>query len=157
VLARACDLGVAMQLTNIARDVGEDARNGRVYLPTTWLEEAGQSRESLLRDATFDERLGQVVARLLQRAGELYARADAGIAELPRDCQRAILAARHIYAAIGGVVKDNGFDSVSQRAVVSSARKLWLVGSTWWARPASSAGLLALPPLAETKFLIRQA
>ena len=43
-LARACDLGVAMQLTNIARDVGEDARMGRIYLPLDWLNEAGMSK-----------------------------------------------------------------------------------------------------------------
>ena len=47
-LARACDLGVAMQLTNIARDVGEDARNGRIYLPTRWLREAGVDADALL-------------------------------------------------------------------------------------------------------------
>jgi phytoene synthase len=49
-LARACDLGVAMQLTNIARDVGEDARAGRLYLPTDWLEEEGIDIDAFLAD-----------------------------------------------------------------------------------------------------------
>jgi 15-cis-phytoene synthase len=50
-LARACELGVAMQLTNIARDVGEDARNGRLYLPRRWLAEAGIDADAWLRQA----------------------------------------------------------------------------------------------------------
>ncbi len=56
VLARACDLGVAMQLTNIARDVGEDARQGRLYLPLAWLREAGIDPERLARSARFSTR-----------------------------------------------------------------------------------------------------
>ena len=66
-LARACDLGVAMQLTNIARDVGEDARLGRVYLPRQWLREAGIDADAWLADPNLDERLPSVVARLLGR------------------------------------------------------------------------------------------
>ncbi len=154
VLARACDLGVAMQLTNIARDVGEDARNGRVYLPSTWLAEAGIERAAWLAQPSFDPALAAVVRRLLERARELYERADAGIAELPSDCQRSILAARHIYAAIGAVVRDNGYDSMSQRAVVPRSRKIWLVARTWWQRPVSEPATLAAPALAETEFLI---
>ena len=154
VLARACDLGVAMQLTNIARDVGEDARNGRVYLPTTWLAEAGLDRDDWLARPSHDARLASVVERVLSRAKGLYERADAGIAELPRDCQRSILAARHIYAAIGDVVRAHGYDSVSQRAVVSRAHKVWLVARTWWATPRHVGATLTLPSLAETEFLI---
>lgn len=157
VLARACDLGVAMQLTNIARDVGEDARNGRVYLPTTWLAEAGIDRDAWLQSPAFDARVAQTVQRLLARAAELYERSDAGLAELPRDCHRAILAARNIYAAIGTVVQRSGYDSVSQRAVVSSWKKLWLVGASWWGSPRAASETLALPPLAETEFLVRHA
>ena len=49
VLARACDLGVAMQLTNIARDIGEDAREGRLYIPLNWMKEVGVNPNSFLR------------------------------------------------------------------------------------------------------------
>ena len=155
VLARACDLGVAMQLTNIARDVGEDARNGRVYLPSTWLAEEGIDREAFLANPVFDARLARVVARVLARADDLYARADAGLAELPRDCQRAILAARRIYAAIGGVVVRNGLDSISRRAVVSKAKKLWLVALAWLGpTPRRHEAVLALPALAEVELLL---
>ncbi|MDI1428172.1 phytoene/squalene synthase family protein [Polyangium sorediatum] len=126
-LARACDLGVAMQLTNIARDVGEDARNGRVYLPLAWLEEAGIDVEPWVARPVFTAALGGVVERLLRHASGLYARADLGIPMLPRDCRASIRAASLIYADIGRVVFGAGFDSVTSRAYVPLGRKLWLL------------------------------
>ncbi len=152
-LARACDLGVAMQLSNIARDVGEDARAGRLYLPRDWMMEAGLDPDTFLADPVFSPELAQVVQRLLAVADELYARADAGIAALPLSCRPGIGAARRIYAEIGHEVARAGFDSLSRRAVVSSGRKFALLG-------ASVAGVLLpaaacdAPPLAETKFLV---
>ncbi len=74
ILARACDLGVAMQLTNIARDVGEDARAGRLYLPLQWLRSAGIDPEAWLARPVFSAALGAVVQRLLDAADGLYAR-----------------------------------------------------------------------------------
>lgn len=127
VLARACDLGVAMQLTNIARDVGEDARRGRVYLPGDWLAEAGVDRDEFLASPSATEPVRAVVARLLAEADVLYARADGGIAHLPADCRTSIRAARLVYAAIGDRIRRSGYDSVSRRAVVPIHRKLWLV------------------------------
>lgn len=126
-LARATDLGAAMQLTNIARDVGEDARAGRLYLPADWLREAGLTPSDFLADPRFSPAVGIVVARLLAEAQRLYARAEAGIGMLPRDCRPAIRAAHRIYAEIGAEVTRNGFDSCSRRAVVSSSRKIALV------------------------------
>lgn len=126
VLARACDLGAAMQLTNIARDVGEDARGGRVYLPLAWLREAGEDPDAWLAAPRFTPAVGAVTARLLAEADRLYARADAGVPMLPRDCRPAIRAARLIYSDIGRRVREAGHDSVGDRATVSSARKLAL-------------------------------
>ncbi|MDI1450674.1 phytoene/squalene synthase family protein [Polyangium sp. 6x1] len=126
-LARACDLGVAMQLTNIARDVGEDARNGRVYLPLAWLEEAEIDVAKWLVRPVFTRALGDVVERLLRHASMLYARADLGIAMLPRDCSASIRAASLIYADIGRVIERAGFDSVTSRAYVPLRRKVWLM------------------------------
>lgn len=157
VLARACDLGMAMQLTNIARDVGEDARNGRVYLPTTWLTEEGIDRAAFLTNPVFDDRLARVVARVLARADELYARADAGLAELPRDCQRAILAARLVYSAIGRVVRRSGFDSISRRAIVSKLGKIWLVAKAWLGPlPRREPTILGLRVSPEAEFLLHE-
>lgn len=122
-LARACDLGVAMQLSNIARDVGEDARNGRLYLPRVWLDGAGLDAEALLAAPQPSAALAAVIARLLARARHLYARADAGIAVLPRGCRYGIRAARLLYAEIGCEVARRRHDSVTTRAVVAGWRK----------------------------------
>lgn len=122
-VARACDLGVAMQLTNIARDVGEDARNGRLYLPRQWLREAGLDPDVWLARPVFDARLATVIDRLLAAAAALYARSDAGLANLPPACRPGMYAARLLYAEIGHEVARRGFDSVTQRAVVSWRRK----------------------------------
>ncbi len=154
-LARACDLGVAMQLTNIARDVGEDARAGRLYLPRQWLREAGIDVEAWLAAPHFNPAIAQVVDRLLQVADTLYERSEHGIAELPRDCRPAIRAARLVYAEIGEQLRREGLDSITRRTVVSKQRKLALM-----ARAASAAVLSAghagadLPVLPEVQFLV---
>jgi phytoene synthase len=126
-LARACELGAAMQLTNIARDVGEDARNGRLYLPRAWMREAGLDPDAWLAQPVFNDALGSVIARLLAAADDLYERAEHGIAELPRNCRPAIRAARLVYAEIGRAVERDGLDSVGRRAMVTHQRKLALV------------------------------
>jgi phytoene synthase len=131
VLARAADLGVAMQLTNIARDVGEDARRGRVYLPQTWLTAHGISRQALLHAAHHRGSLGlpvrAVVHKLLREADGLYGRGRSGIDALPRGCRLAIDAAARIYQAIGeGVLALRPY-GLHKRAVVPLWRKLWLV------------------------------
>jgi len=128
-LARACELGIAMQFTNIARDVGEDARAGRLYLPQSWLREAGLDPDGWLSKPAFDPRLASVVARLLAAAEALYVEADAGIAELPRDCRPGIRAARLLYAEIGAEVARRDCDSVSVRARVSAWRKAALLAA----------------------------
>ncbi|MGH1551381.1 phytoene/squalene synthase family protein [Streptomyces sp. L7] len=109
-IGRACDLGIAMQLTNIARDVGEDARAGRLYLPRQWLREAGLDVETWRAAPFFDDRIGRVTARLLAVADVFYARASAGIADLPWNCRPGIHAARLIYAEIGREVARAEFD-----------------------------------------------
>ena len=154
-LARACDLGVAMQLTNIARDVGEDARHGRLSLPSAWLEDARVGAHAFLREPVFDARIGAVIERLLRYAGCLYTRSDVGVAMLPPDCRAAIRAARLIYSDIGGEIARARFDSVSRRAVVSTRRKLWLVLRSLFERGSERAleGRSA-PPLPETRFLV---
>lgn len=126
-LARACELGNAMQLTNIARDIGEDARHGRLYLPRGWLRDAGIDADDWLAQPVFSEALGDVIGRLLLEADRLYRLGSTGIAALPRDCRGGILAASMIYADIGSVVAEHRMDSVNRRAVVSSARKLTLL------------------------------
>ncbi|MCC0808408.1 phytoene/squalene synthase family protein [Methylobacterium sp. W2] len=152
VLARACDLGIAMQFTNIARDVGEDARAGRLYLPRAWLREAGIDPDGFLRAPTFTPALGGVVARLLAAADLLYARSESGIAGLPPACRPAIRAARLIYAEIGRAVERAGYDSVSRRARVDGRRKLALLARALVSTDNTAA--LREKPLPEILFLI---
>lgn len=152
-LARACDLGVAMQLTNIARDVGEDARNGRVYIPLEWLGEAGVDVDIFLADPRFDKRIAGCVRKLLDAADVLYDRSMGGIAHLPADCRPAIHGARMIYREIGRKLAAQGLNSIDDRAYVPSSRKLALLAA------ANAAALRtrvspALPPLRETAFLV---
>ena len=154
-LARACELGVAMQLTNIARDVGEDAAAGRLYLPLAWMREVGIDPDAWLRDPKFNSGIASVVARLLNAADDLYQRAGQGIAALPRDCRPAIQAARLIYAEIGRQVERMGMDSVSKRAVVSSRRKsLLMVAACGAAIQSPVRSREVLTPLAEVQFLL---
>jgi phytoene synthase len=126
-LARACDLGIAMQLSNIARDVGEDARAGRLYLPLSWMVEAGLDPDAFLARPQFSPELATVIARLLREADLLYQSAAAGIPALPVACRPAIHAAGLLYGEIGHEVARNGFDSVSRRAVVPPNRKARLL------------------------------
>ena len=153
VVARACDLGIAMQLSNIARDVGEDARAGRLYLPVQWLREAGLEADAFLAHPAFSPALGSVVQRLLAHADLLYARADLGISQLPWACRPGIGAARLLYAEIGERVRRSGFDSVSHRAVVPGRRKLALLGRSV-ARATRRMEMLAAPTVEEARYLV---
>jgi 15-cis-phytoene synthase len=153
ILARACDLGVAMQMTNIARDVGEDADQGRLYLPQQWLRAAGVDPDDWLRKPAFSAPLGAIVRRLLEEADSLYARSHSGIAQLPIGCRPGIHAARLIYAEIGREIERRGGDSVAQRAVVSRRRKLALLARAVAAVAMEGQGSEA-PALPEARYLI---
>ncbi|MEE8628700.1 MULTISPECIES: phytoene/squalene synthase family protein [Methylobacterium] len=150
-LARACDLGIAMQLTNVARDVGEDARAGRLYLPESWLRDAGIDPDAFLARPEQSPALAAVVARLLAAADLLYARADSGIAQLPAACRPAVRAAGLIYAEIGRDLARGGLDPVSRRARVPGSRKAQLL-----ARAALTGSLRRAdrPVLPEAAFLV---
>lgn len=153
VLARACDLGVAMQLTNIARDVGEDARRGRIYLPLEWMRAEGLDPDRWLSSPTPAPGIRAVVERLLRQAEELYAAADVGIPALPARSRVAIRAARLIYADIGRSIARADFDSVTRRAFVSRPRKFWLLLRALAPRLRSPTPDGA-PPLEPARFLV---
>lgn len=158
LLARACDLGVAMQLTNIARDVGEDARMGRRYLPRAWFAEAGIDADLWMTAPVFNPAIAGMVKRLLDEADRLYRRSESGIVGLPREARPGIFAARYLYDEIGHAVAARGFDSVGARARVKTLRKVALL---------AQAALAALfvrrraernrPALAQTRFLVEAA
>jgi phytoene synthase len=154
VLARACDLGVAMQLSNIARDVGEDARAGRLYLPLGWLRDAGIDPDVWLAAPAPCDGISAVVQRLLRVADGLYDRSAAGISRLPLSCRPGMVAARMLYAEIGREVERRGNDFVMSRAVVSDRQKLLVLARALAGAGRSGKDDLLAPPLPEADFLI---
>lgn len=152
ILARACDLGIAMQFTNIARDVGEDARAGRLYLPLDWMREAGLDPEAFLADPALSPALQTIVARLLGVAEGLYGRSEAGIVGLPLDCRPAIRGARLIYAEIGRELERSGLDPITKRARVDGRRKAALLARALLPGPPATKRMV--PALVETTFLL---
>ena len=160
-LARACDLGVAMQLTNIARDVGEDARASRIYLPTDWLDDAGISVEDFFANPQASPDIRRIVRHLLAEAHRLYIRSEAGIGALPLQARNGIFAARYIYDGISAAVRRNAYDSVSMRARTTKTTKIARIGLA----AVRTVGTVILPkspviyarPLDEVKFLVNAA
>ena len=133
-LHNAAHLGIAMQLTNICRDVEEDWHLGRLYLPRQLLEAAGAPRLGTPGSASFPtdeatlQAMRNVTQSLLREADRYYASADLGIHALPFRAGLAVRAARKLYHAIGLAVAAQEFDPRRGRAVVPTAHKLSLVG-----------------------------
>ena len=125
-LERAADLGIAFQLSNIARDVREDLQNGRCYLPIDWLEEFGLPPERLF-DPANGNALQAMVDRLVTSV-ELYeASARKGVGRLPFRSRVAVLTALRIYGAIGRRVASLGSRAWDSRVTVGKVRKLAFV------------------------------
>jgi len=122
-LQRATDLGIAFQLTNIARDVREDAEVDRIYLPGDWLAEAGITRANILAPENA-ESLAGVVERLLTEADRYYSSANEGLRALNFRSAWAVAAARGVYRAIGETVRQRGARAWDERVVVDGGRKL---------------------------------
>ena len=126
-LRAAVALGMAMQLSNIARDVAEDLRNGRVYLPLDWAP-AGSVALALRTGQPAETRsVVQAVEKTLDLAEVLYAAAYDGIWSLPWRVRWSILAAAMCYREIGIEVGRDVQRSWTRRTVVSGRRKLWLI------------------------------
>jgi phytoene synthase len=128
-LVNAEHLGIAMQITNICRDVVEDFRNDRVYLPADWLRESGAPELSPPAGELLAARaaLAAVISRALAVADRYYASGDAGLPALSFRVALAVRAARLVYAEIGEVLRRRGGDALAGRAVVPLRRKLVLV------------------------------
>ena len=127
VLRRAQDLGLAFQLTNISRDVIEDAEGGRVYLPADWLVEAGlEPTAEAVADPGNRQTVHRVTQRLLAVAEPYYDSARDGLRGLPFRSSMAIAAARGVYREIGRKVRRGGPGVWKRRVSVGPAMKLWL-------------------------------
>ncbi|AHY46014.1 Phytoene/squalene synthetase [Rubrobacter radiotolerans] len=121
-------LGTAMQLTNFLRDIGEDWRRGRVYVPLEDLERFGYTESDLAR-AVIDERFERLVRFESERARELYGVADAGMKYIPEGRRYPVVVARELYAEILTLIEKRRFDVFSGRARTTLARKLALAGA----------------------------
>ena len=122
-LERAADLGIAFQLSNIARDVREDLENGRGYLPGEWLAEFDVEPETLFESGNRKALL-TMVDRLVDSVATYEASARKGVSKLPFRSRVAVLTAMRIYGAIGRQVARLGSAAWDQRVAISKARKL---------------------------------
>ncbi|MCD5995765.1 phytoene/squalene synthase family protein [Pseudomonas sp. CDFA 602] len=130
-LDRACDLGLAFQLTNIARDIVEDAAVGRCYLPADWLAEMGIPRDQLA-SPQYRPQLAILAQRLVDLAEPYYVSAQAGLASLRWRSAWAVATARAVYREIGVKVRDAGPRAWDSRQSTSKLDKLRLVISGAW-------------------------
>jgi len=125
-LSHAADLGIAMQLTNIARDITEDAAMGRIYLPLGWLEEAQINPEEIAAPENR-EKLAIITLRLLCEADRFYRSGDRGLWYLSFRSACAVSAARHVYSEIGALLLARGAHAWDERTYVTGARKIYVV------------------------------
>lgn len=132
----AVALGIALQLTNILRDVGEDARDrGRIYLPQAELREFGVSPESILERATKggkpDPNYIKMMKFQIERARDWYDRAEVGIALLSPEARLPVAVAGELYKGILDKIEANGYDNFNQRAYLSAPEKIVAVPPLW--------------------------
>jgi 15-cis-phytoene synthase len=129
VLGRAAALGHALQLTNILRDVGEDARTGRIYIPAAVLAAHDIDADQLYaaaRSGTLPPRWPALVEALMEHADRDYATALGAVGELPPYFRRAVVAAAHVYRGIHDEIRANGYDNLTRRAHTATWTKLRL-------------------------------
>ena len=147
-LPHAINLGIAMQLTNICRDVRDDALLGRRYLPAALV---GPLEPAALIDPTPAVRAiaTEALRMLLDTADRHYASGEQGLRHLPAGARTGILVAARAYRGIGTVLRDRGFDCWSSRAAVSATGKVAItlraLASTAAAHPGTTRGAMALP------------
>lgn len=130
-LQRAATMGLAMQLTNFLRDVGEDWQRGRVYLPQDELQRFGIS-ERQIAQGVLDERWRALMRFQIERCRTLYADAEQGITLLPREAQYPVLLGGRLYARILHAIERNDYDVFRQRARTTHAEKLALAAATYY-------------------------
>lgn len=128
-LEYARTLGEALQLTNIIRDVGEDARRGRIYLPQDDLAKFNVSPSAVLR-CQPDEKFGELMTFQYSRAVELYDRALSVLPPEDKHAQRAGLAMGAIYRALLDEIRRDGYRVLQHRVALTPIRKLWIVWKT---------------------------
>jgi phytoene synthase len=130
-LKYAHDLGLAFQLTNIIRDVGEDARRGRIYLPLEELRQFGVSPEDVLRRRET-EGFQKLMQFQIERAQRYYRQAFEQLPEADRKAQRAGLVMAAIYRTTLEEIAASGCHVLKERVSLTPVRKLWLAWKAWF-------------------------
>lgn len=126
----AAELGIALQLTNIIRDVGEDARRGRIYLPLDELEQHEVKAADILA-ARENQNFRRLMEFQIQRAQDCYRRALATLPATDRRAQRAGLVMAAIYRTLLEEIRADGCRVLTQRVALTPVRKLWIAWKTW--------------------------
>ncbi len=127
----AIKLGLALQITNILRDVGEDLSNGRIYLPQEELDQFGLT-EADLEAGRVTQNWKAFMQFQIDRNRQLYREAAPGIRMLHKDGRFAIAAAAKFYAGILNAIEANQYDVFHKRAAVNTPRKLSMLPAIWW-------------------------
>lgn len=130
-LKYAHDLGLAFQLTNIIRDVGEDARRGRIYLPIDELQKFNVPARQIL-DGKHDDNFRQLMAFQASRARQMYEQAFAQLPAEDRKAQRPGLIMAAIYRTLLDEIEADGFQVLDRRTSLTPLRKIWIAGRTWF-------------------------
>ena len=130
-LKYAHDLGLAFQLTNIIRDVGEDARRGRIYLPIEDLQRFNVPAKDIL-EARHSDAFRELMAFQAERAERFYDQAFAQLPDIDRKTQRPGLVMAAIYRTLLREIARDGFMVLDRRTSLTPLRKVWLAGTTWF-------------------------
>jgi len=126
----AHDLGMAFQLTNIIRDIGEDARRGRIYIPMDELKQFNVPAADIL-NGKYSDNFTALMQFQYERAERYYEQALAQLPEVDRKSQRPGLIMAAIYRTLLAEIKDENFQVLHQRISLPPGRKLWLAAKTW--------------------------
>jgi len=129
-LKYAHDLGLAFQLTNIIRDVGEDARRGRIYLPIDELQRFDVPAKDIL-EARHSDRFLALMQFQAERAEKYYDQAFSQLPDCDRKTQRPGLVMAAIYRTLLKEIRQDGFQVLDRRTSLTPLRKVWLAGTTW--------------------------
>ena len=129
-LKYAHDLGIAFQLTNIIRDVGEDARRGRIYLPVDELQRFDVPAKDIL-EARYTDNFRALMAFQAERAERFYDQALTQLPAIDRRAQRPGLIMAAIYRTLLAEIAADGFLVLDRRTSLTPLRKVWIAGKTW--------------------------
>ena len=124
-------LGLAMQLTNIIRDVGDDARRGRIYIPVSELQQFQVKAQEIL-SRSYSDRFTTLMKFQAERAHRIYDEAYAQLGQTDRRAQRPGLMMGNIYRALLREIEADGFHVLHQRISLTPLRKLWIAMRTNW-------------------------